>query len=148
MRADGSSSGTLLAQELRSRGAALPLSEEEYECRVFSFDGDLSAIPQNEYTKWFDYAKIGMFPVFRKRRAGDRMTLLAEGREGGLISKKLARIMLDGKIPSQVRAELLLPFCGSEALWIPGLRMGDRYRVTPETATVLEISWRDQKDPQ
>ena len=148
VRADGSSSGALLAQELRSRGAALPLSEEEYECRVFSFDGDLSAIPQNEYTKWFDYAKIGMFPVFRKRRAGDRMTLLAEGREGGLISKKLARIMLDGKIPSQVRAELLLPFCGSEALWIPGLRMGDRYRVTPETATVLEISWRDQKDPQ
>ena len=74
----------------RRCGAVVPLSREEYECRVFGFDGDLSAIPQNEYTKWFDYDKIGMFPVFRTRQNGDRMTLSAGG--GGLISKKLARV--------------------------------------------------------
>jgi hypothetical protein len=65
-----------------------------------------------------------------------------------MICKKLARIMLDAKIPAGIRDRVVLPFAGNEALWIPGLRMGDRYRVTPETATVLEISWRDQKDPQ
>ena len=130
----------LPADRQRRYGTALPLSREEYACRVFGFDGDLSAIPQNEYTKWFDYDKIGMFPVFRIRQNGDRMTLLAGG--GGLISKKLARVMIDGKIPAAVRREAVLPFCGDEALWIPGLRMGDRYRITAGTRRVLEISWR------
>ena len=124
----------------RRCGAVVPLSREEYECRVFVFDGDLSAIPQNEYTKWFDYDKIGMFPVFRTRQNGDRMTLSAGG--GGLISKKLARVMIDGKIPAAVRPEAVLPFRGNEALWIPGLRMGDGYRITSGTRRVLEISWR------
>ena len=124
----------------RRCGAVVPLSREEYECRVFGFDGDLSAIPQNEYTKWFDYDKIGMFPVFRTRQNGDRMTLSAGG--GGLISKKLARVMIDGKIPAAVRPEAVLPFRGDEALWIPGLRMGDGYRITSGTRRVLEISWR------
>ena len=124
----------------RRCGAVVPLSREEYDCRVFGFDGDLSAIPQNEYTKWFDYDKIGMFPVFRTRQNGDRMTLSAGG--GGLISKKLARVMIDGKIPAAVRPEAVLPFRGDEALWIPGLRMGDGYRITSGTRRVLEISWR------
>ena len=124
----------------RRCGAVVPLSREEYECRVFGFDGDLSAIPQNEYTKWFDYDKIGMFPVFRTRQNGDRMTLSAGG--GGLISKKLARVMIDGKIPAAVRPEAVLPFRGDEALWIPGLRMGDGYRITSGTRRILEISWR------
>ena len=70
------------------------------------------------------------------------MTLRAGAGEGGLISKKLARIMIDGKIPAAVRREAVLPFCGDEALWIPGLRMGDRYRITSGTGRVLEISWR------
>ena len=124
----------------RRCGAVVPLSREEYDCRVFGFDGDLSAIPQNEYTKWFDYDKIGMFPVFRTRQNGDRMTLSAGG--GGLISKKLARVMIDGKIPAAVRPEAVLPFRGDEALWIPGLRMGDGYRITSGTRRILEISWR------
>ena len=124
----------------RRCGAVVPLSREEYDCRVFGFDGDLSAIPQNEYTKWFDYDKIGMFPVFRTRQNGDRMTLSAGG--GGLISKKLARVMIDGKIPAAVRPEAVLPFRGNEALWIPGLRMGDGYRITSGTRRILEISWR------
>ena len=117
-----------------------PVSQEEYECCLRDFDGSMSSIPKNEYTKWFDYDKIGMFPVFRIRQNGDRMTLLAGG--GGLISKKLARVMIDGKIPAAVRREAVLPFCGDEALWIPGLRMGDRYRITSGTRRVLEISWR------
>lgn len=68
------------------------------------------------------------------------MTLSAGG--GGLISKKLARVMIDGKIPAAVRPEAVLPFRGDEALWIPGLRMGDGYRITSGTRRILEISWR------
>ena len=56
-------------------------------------------------------------------------------------AKKLARIMLDGKIPAGVRDRLVLPFFGKEALWIPGIRMGDSCKVTPETVRILEIHW-------
>ena len=34
-----------------------------------------------------------------------------------------------------------LPFAGQEALWIPGVRMSDRFRVGPETRKVVEICW-------
>ncbi len=139
---ESSFAGSLLARELRRCGAVIPLSEEEYVCRSFEFDGDLSAIPQNKYTKWFDYDKIGMFPVFRTRQAGDRMSLLAGGRDKELISRKIAKIMIDAKIPARIRSEAVLPFCGNEALWIPGLRMGDRFKVSPGTVRILEISWQ------
>ena len=161
----------------------LPLSGGEYECHVFPFDGSLSAIPQKKYTKWFDYDKIGAFPVFRTRQPGDRMSLRMpagsgqgtasdgcaalrpkegiapdanagggpagpmdprDGLAGGMFSKKIARIMLDSGIPAAIRDRIVLPFHGREALWIPGVRMGDRWKVTPGTKYILEISLREE----
>ena len=141
-----------------------PLSAAEYTCRLLDFDGCMSSIPENKYTKWFDYDKIGMFPVFRTRQPGDCMSLFinAEKQRGSgnpedvsagcggrtcmtgdrtRVTKKLARIMLDGKIPAGVRDRLVLPFFGKEALWIPGIRMGDSCKVTPDTVRILEIHW-------
>lgn len=173
----GAAEGTSLAEETglaegpdqamqTSAGTqkCFPLSPEDYACRLLGFDGCMSAIPGNECTKWFDYDKIGTFPVFRNRQPGDRMHLFSDARKpqdqsgpaeaaagGGenpgeedrrLICKKIARIMLDGKIPAQIRDKIVLPFCGNEALWIPGLRMGDSFRVTPTTKRVLEIHWK------
>ena len=75
-------------------------------------------------------------------------TCMAEGGDNACmtgdrtrVTKKLARIMLDGKIPAGVRDRLVLPFFGKEALWIPGIRMGDSCKVTPETVRILEIHW-------
>lgn len=133
------------------QGSRYPFSAREYRCRIRPFDGNLSAIPQNQYTKWFDYDKIGTFPVFRTRQPGDRMSIRAnaghgpagsgEGPAGRLVSKKLARIMLDGKMPAAVRDAVVLPFAGQEALWIPGLRMGDRWKVSSQTRQVLEVAF-------
>lgn len=148
----------------REQQRTYPVSEGEYVCRVRDFDGSLSAIPKNEYTNWFDYDKIGMFPVFRTRQPGDFMHLFSDGKsaeypcfpagsglpdETGapeknrrLIRKKLARIMLDGKIPAGIRDKIVLPFSGNEVLWIPGVRMGDSFRVTSATTRILEIQWQ------
>ena len=149
---------------IRGQKRTYPLSEGEYICRVRDFDGSMSAIPRNEYTNWFDYDKIGMFPVFRTRQPGDFMYLFSDGKSGEdtcfpirsgaadeagakekdrrLIRKKLARIMLDGKIPAGIRDKIVLPFSGNEVLWIPGVRMGDSFRVTSATTRVLEIQWQ------
>ena len=62
------------------------------------------------------------------------------------ITKKLARIMLDSKVSAGARDRIVLPFIGKEALWIPGLRMGDSCKVTPATRKILEIRWNSDRD--
>ena len=91
-----------------------PMDAGEYKCRVFDFDGDLSAVSRKQYTKWFDYDKIGAFPSFRTRREGDRITLDESGR-----SKSVARYMIDAKIPAELRERIVLPAAGKEILWVP-----------------------------
>ena len=118
-----------------------PLSAEEYSCVLLEYDGNTGAIPRNQYTKWFDYDKIGTFPIFRTRQTGDRMTLLETASSQGRIRKKLTRIMLDGKIPAPLRDRIVLPYTGQEVLWVPGLRMGDAFRVGPDTHRILQIRW-------
>ena len=104
------------------QGAALsdrrwPMNAGEYSCRVFDFDGDLSAVSRKQYTKWLDYDKIGALPSFRTRREGDRITLDQSGR-----SKTVARYMIDAKIPAELRGRIVLPADGDQILWIPAGR--------------------------
>ena len=114
----------------------LPTEPEEYTCRVFDFDGDMDAVPRKQYTKWLDYDKIGKLPIFRTRRAGDRITLDEYGR-----SKSIARYMIDRKVPAQLRERIVMPTCGSEILWVPGGRISAAYMVSTDTKRILEIHW-------
>lgn len=91
-----------------------PMDASEYSCRVFDFDGNLEAVSRKQYTKWFDYDKIGAFPSFRTRREGDRITIDESGR-----SKSIARYMIDAKIPAELRGRIVLPAAGKEILWVP-----------------------------
>ena len=114
----------------------LPTEPEEYTWRVFDFDGDMDAVPRKQYTKWLDYDKIGKLPIFRTRRAGDRITLDEYGR-----SKSIARYMIDRKVPAQLRERIVMPTCGSEILWVPGGRISAAYMVSTDTKRILEIHW-------
>ena len=69
------------------------------------------------------------------------MTLLETASSQGRIRKKLTRIMLDGKIPAPLRDRIVLPYTGQEVLWVPGLSMGDAFRVEPDTHRILQIRW-------
>ncbi len=144
---------------LRDDFCRWPTGAGDYTCRVISFHGDLSAVPRNQCTKWFDYDKMRTFPDFRNRREGDRITLDESGR-----SKTIARYMIDEKIPRELRERIVMPALGSEILWVPapytcGLQTGaaDRlngadnlgrisaaYKVTPGTRRVLEIRWEPE----
>lgn len=121
-------------EEVSLQSRDWPLSPDCYVCRIFSFTGDLSLVPRNRYTKWFDYDKITSFLLFRVRKTGDRITISADGRR-----KKLTRLMIDARIPSQVRDRMILPAVGDEILWVPGVRISAAYLVSADTRTVLEI---------
>ena len=127
--------GTDPESGLLDRETGLPVSEEAYRVTVFPFSGDMDAIPRNKYTNWVDYDKITTLPVFRKRREGDRITILADGR-----SKKLARVMIDAHIPAAVRERIVMPALGQEILWLPGISASQIYRITPETKNIMQIT--------
>jgi len=92
-------------------------------------------------TKWFDYDKIKDDVVFRTRREGDYMVIHPDGRR-----KKLTRIMMDDRIPASERDRILLAAAGSHILWIPGERSSEGFRVGPETRTVLELKFAEERE--
>ena len=107
--------------------------KEAYEVRIFTYDGNAEKIPTGPFTKWLDYGKMAEYPVFRVRMPGDVLQVVPGQ------YKKLARFMIDEKIPERQRTAMILPFIGNEALWVPGYRMNAGYKITEETKQVMEI---------
>ena len=91
-------------------------------------------IPEKMYTKWFDYDKIENYPAIRGRKPGDYLEI---NRNHG--HKKLKDYLIDRKIPSKDREELLLLADGSHIIWIPGMRISERYKVTEDTRQILKV---------
>lgn len=73
--------------------------------------------------------------VVRNRRPGDRFTPL--GMKG---AKKLKRVMIDEKLPSHLRAAVPIIACDEGIIWLPGYRIADKYKVTPSTQRVAQVS--------
>ena len=92
-------------------------------------------IPQNMYTKWFDYDKIKRILEIRRRKQGDYIVISPSGNR-----KKFSDFLIDRKVPRMRRDEIPLICAGSEVLWAPGLRSGESCRVDEETKTILKIS--------
>ena len=89
-------------------------------------------IPQNRYTKWFDYDKINVGLSIRYRKNGDYLTLSGGGK------KKLRRYMIDEKIPENERDRIPVLADGDHVLWVVGYRISDYYKITDETEHILE----------
>ena len=70
----------------------------------------------------------------RQWQPGDRMHPL--GMPG---RKKLQDIFADAKVPRSLRRRLPLVMSGAHLLWVAGLRIDDRARITPHTRRVLRL---------
>lgn len=120
----------------REPSGRYPLRADEYSTRILSFSGDMDLVPVKKYTKWLDYDKMTTFPVFRTRRAGDRLAISGTG------TKSLGRCMIDGKVPKDFRDRIVLPVLEpGQVLWIPGYRISAAFKVSEMTRRVLEIRW-------
>ncbi len=94
-------------------------------------------IPQNEWSKWFDYDKINGALSVRTRREGDYLTL-----KGG-VRKSINRFFIDEKVPRDKRDEILLLAEGSHILWVTGMRISEYYKVTKETKRILQAEKKE-----
>ena len=97
-------------------------------------------IPQNKYTKWFDYDKIKSALSVRTRQTGDYITLKNGGR------KTIKAFMIDEKIPRQERDRIPLLAEGNHVLWIVGYRISEYYKVTDHTKEVLQVQANGGKE--
>jgi tRNA(Ile)-lysidine synthase len=56
---------------------------------------------------------------------------------------KLQDFFTNRKVPQERRHELLLGVTGSgEIFWVEGERIGERFKVTPDTRRILQWNWQ------
>jgi tRNA(Ile)-lysidine synthase len=101
--------------------AALPLPEPRAQC------------------EWFDADKVGGTARLRHWRAGDRFQPL------GLAGQpKLQDLFTNAKIDVAARRQALVATTDGGVLWwVEGLRIGDGFKVRPETRHLLKWEWSD-----
>ncbi len=103
------------------------------EFRVFLYE-KTQDIPQNQYTKWFDYDKIKNYITVRNRLTGDYLTINQE-----LSRKSLQDYMVDEKIPRERRDQVWLLADGEHIVWVMGYRISQEYKVSENTKRILQV---------
>lgn len=98
-------------------------------------------IPQNRYTKWFDYDKITKVLMFRTRKTGDYLTI-----DNALRKKTVKEYMINEKIPRMQRERIYLLADGQHIVWIPGYRISQYYKVNENTKRILQVQLKEESD--
>ena len=73
--------------------------------------------------------------LVRTRQDGDRMQPLGMRNE-----KKIKDILIDRHIPRDIRTQLPLFFAGTRCIWLGGIQIDHRVRLTRETRSILRLS--------
>lgn len=103
-------------------------------------DFSIKEIPENIYTKWFDYDIIEKDLCIRGKTPGDYITIDKAGH-----TKKLKSWFINEKIPAGERTEIPLLAKDNDILWIIGHRMSCAYQVSERTKQILQIEISDYK---
>jgi tRNA(Ile)-lysidine synthase len=99
------------------------------------FDGSRGRSPHQ--TEFFDADKIGGEIILRHWRAGDRFWPI------GLKSAvKLQDLFVNAKVPAARRRSLILAATAAgEIFWVEGLRISEKFKLTPATKRQLVWNW-------
>lgn len=90
---------------------------------------------ENDYTKWFDYAKIRKSIFLRGRMRGDYLVIHPDGRR-----KTISNLFTDRKVPRGERDGVVMLAAGPEILWAVGIRSGESARIDGESRELLRVS--------
>ena len=101
--------------------------------------GDLSLAQVAAASRWSTFVDTERLhgPIhLRTRRPGDRFQPL--GMQGHTV--KLADFFVNQKIPTRRRPAWPLLTCGDDIVWVVGLRLDERYKVTGSTRSITRLS--------
>ena len=120
---------------LKIPGRTLAGTAYQFDAEILLYDGAEEKIPQNSYTKWFDYDKIKNGLQIRGRIPGDYLQI---NKEGG--HKSIQDYMVNEKIPAKERDRIRLLADGNHIVWVIGRRISEAYKVTQKTKRVLVLA--------
>ena len=92
-------------------------------------------LPSTRHTVYIDAGSVGAFLWVRTRRPADRIRPLGMAQE-----KKVQDVLVNAHIPRAERATIPLFFSTSHCVWLAGVQIDDRVRLTPTTHRILRLS--------
>ena len=92
-------------------------------------------LTEKRYTKTVDYGKMKNTLVVRYRRKGDFLTVRSDGAR-----KTLSDYFTDEKVPRAMRDRIPVVADGSEIVWVVGMRIGYKYRITGDTSSAVTLT--------
>lgn len=107
------------------------ISLEEIEVK------EVQKVGASSWTAYLNADHLNYPLVLRNARPGDRFIPL--GMSG---HKKLKKLFIDLKIPSEARARMPILTHKNIPVWICGLRIDERFKVMPETQKALKVQLR------
>ena len=118
----------------------------EYAIAGFRFSSALVAArgpSAGRDTEFADAERTGLEGLtLRSWREGDSFTPL--GMSG---RKKLSDFFVDERIPLEMKHRIpVLLTAGGEVVWVCGMRLDDRFKITPATRRVLKMEYRSPPD--
>jgi tRNA(Ile)-lysidine synthase len=101
---------------------------------VARVSGKEEGILKEKYAVTFDLDKLKDPLVLRKWEQGDRIKPL--GMKG---KKKVSDLMIDEKIPLNLKDRVCVLTSGDDIIWVAGIRISDDVKVEPSTTSFLHI---------
>lgn len=98
--------------------------------------GEIPVFTQEPQIEFIDKSKLRDPLILRHWRNGDVFYPF-----GGAGSQKLQDYFTNEKLSSMEKAQVWILTSGDDIVWIVGMRLDHRYRVTPETQAVTMVKW-------
>jgi tRNA(Ile)-lysidine synthase len=95
-----------------------------------------SVLPQEAHIACLDAGKLRFPLTLRLWQKGDAFVPL--GMKG---KKKLSDFFIDQKMPLPCKRQQWVILSGDDIVWLVGQRLDERYKVTPQTEHIVQITW-------
>lgn len=104
-----------------------------FEFKISSALVKEAKLSDNPSVEFFDLDKIKGKLILRNWRPGDKIVPL-----GMKYSKKVSDLLTDSKVPALFKKQILVLCDGNEIIWVVGVRLSEKYKVTNETKRVIK----------
>ncbi len=131
-KTDGAENHQYLAEETTDE---LPVSGG-----IFTFTTKKPVISHNLFEAGIDLSQIQFPLLIRRWKKGDYFYPLGMKKK-----KKLSRFFIDQKLSMKEKEQVWVIESNKKIAWIAGLRLDDRFRITPATTRSLHINWIPSK---